>query len=179
MAASRNRKEHNYRDYTAYGNLAYDLDTAPRDERRAKTREMPRIRSIEREELRPRRAEKVSPLAIAGFAATAVMLVLVLMSYIQLNAVSDATVELRGELTQLQSQNVTLTADYQKAFDLSAVETAAEEAGMSKASAGQVYYVDMSQDDSAVVYKPEEQTVLSAVFASMGRGVYALVEYFR
>lgn len=179
MASSRNKKQHNYRNYTAYGNLAYDIDFTERDERRAKTREMPRIRSIERNEIRPRQQEKISLLAVAGFVLTAAMFVMVLMSYIQLNAISDATVDLRGELTDLQSQNVTLTADYQKAFDLSTVEAAAEEAGMSQASVGQIYYVDMSKDDSTVVYQPENRTVLSAVFSSMGRGVYALVEYFR
>jgi cell division protein FtsB len=180
MAATKNRRrQHGYRGYAAYGNLAYELDTAERDERRAKTREMPRIRSIEREEIRPRARERVSPFAIAGFAVTAALLVMVLMSYIQLNAISDTTVALRKQLSELQTQNVTLTADYQKAFDLDAVEAAAQDAGMTKASAGQIYYVDMSGDDSAVVYQPKDATVLSSVFASMGRGIYALVEYFR
>lgn len=178
MSTSRARKQ-NYRDYAAYGNLAYDLDRVERDEHIRTKKAQPRIKTIESNEIRVRKAEKVSPFAILGFATVAVFMVLVLMSYIQLTEISGDVVAMKSQLSALQSENVSLVTRYEQAFDLAAVETAAEQAGMNKASTGQIYYVDLSSPDTAVVYQTEEHTVLSKLFTSMGHGMYAFVEYFR
>ena len=50
---------------------------------------------------------------------------------------------------------------------------------MSKPSASQVYYIDLSESDSVVVYQQESTNVLSKVFGSLGNGVCAVVEYFK
>ena len=55
---------------------------------------------------------------------------------------------------------------------------AAEAAGMSKPSNSQIYYVDLSDGDSAVVYQQEEPGVLSRLLTSLNHGIYAVVEYF-
>ena len=59
-----------------------------------------------------------------------------------------------------------------------AVKEAAEAAGMSKPSGSQIYYIDLSEGDSAVVYRQEEASVLSRLLTSLNHGVYAVVEYF-
>ncbi len=89
--------------------------------------------------LRP--AEQVSVSAVLGFLVAGAMLVLVLMSYVQLTALSDSVVSLQKELTTLQTENVTLTTAYERAFDLETVESAARAAGMSKPSTSQIYYL--------------------------------------
>ena len=61
--------------------------------------------------------------------------------------------KLQSELSDLETQNVSLTAQYEQTFDLSTVKEAAEAAGMSKPSSSQIYYIDMSGADSAVVYQ--------------------------
>ena len=63
------------------------------------------------------------------------------MSYVQLTALSDSVVSLQKELTTLQTENVTLTTAYERAFDLETVESAARAAGMSKPSTSQIYYL--------------------------------------
>ena len=45
-----------------------------------------------------------------GFAAVAALAVLVLMSYIQLTALSSETVALKKQMSALETENVTLTA---------------------------------------------------------------------
>jgi hypothetical protein len=49
---------------------------------------------------------------------------------------------------------------------------------MAKPSASQVYYIDLSSGDSAVVYQTEDPSVLSRLLTSLNHGVYAVVEYF-
>jgi hypothetical protein len=59
------------------------------------------------------------------------------------------------------------------------VKEVAEAAGMTKPSSSQVYYVDLSDGDSAVVYRQEEPGVLSRLLTSLNHGVYAVLEYFK
>ena len=49
---------------------------------------------------------------------------------------------------------------------------------MAKPRASQIYYVDLSSGDSAVVYQQEDPGVLSAAAARISEGFSALLEYF-
>lgn len=126
-----------------------------------------------------RPAQKVSPLAVLGFAAVAAMLVVVLLCYVQINAISRDIVAMKSEISQLEVEQVSLLTRYEQAFDLATVKEAAQAAGMVQPADSQVYYVDLPGEDSAVSYAREESSMLSRVFASLGRTVYAAVEYFR
>ncbi|QNL43652.1 hypothetical protein H8790_09230 [Oscillibacter hominis] len=173
-------RDSRYRNLT-YGDLAYDLDRdsretmlrhagEPRREEVAKVRSVPHVRARER--------QKVSAVAVVGFAAVAAMTILLLMSYVKLTVISDAVVELQGQLGELETENVALTAQYQQTFDLSAVKEAAMAAGMSKPSSSQIYYIDLSGEDSVVVYQKTEGSLFSRLLASLNQGIYAVVEYF-
>lgn len=85
---------------------------------------------------------------------------------------------LQNELDQLEEENVVLTAQYERMFDLNTIKEAAEAAGMSKPSSSQIYYIDLSEGDSAVVYEEAEPGILSQLLESLHHGVYAVVEYF-
>lgn len=169
-----------------YGDLAYDLDRELRERelRHAgeaiREREMapaqPKVRSVSKVQVREK--QKLSLLSVAGFGAVAALAVLVLLSYIQLTQLSAETVTLKKQLSQLETEHVTLTAQYERMFDLNTVKEAAEAAGMSKPSSSQIYYIDLSDGDSAVVYQQAEPNVLSRLLTSLNHGVYAVVEYF-
>ena len=164
-----------------YGNLAYDLDTlasqrqleeAARPERQSQPQQAPRHRTA----ARPR--QRVSPLALCAVGALAAMAVVLVMGYIQLTIISDEVVSLQNQLEELQTENVTLTAQHEQMFDLATVKEVAEAAGMSKPSSSQIYYIDLSEGDSAVVYQQEESNLLSRLLTSLNHGIYAVVEYF-
>ena len=125
-----------------------------------------------------RERQKLSVLTVLGFGAAAALAVLVLMSYIQLMGISNSVVSLKSQLEDLETENVTLTTQYERMYDLSTVQEAAEAAGMSKPSGSQIYYIDLSDGDSAVVYQQKEPDVLSRLLTSLHHGVYAVVEYF-
>ena len=178
-----------YRNRNAvYGNLAYDLDLevreralrhageAPRHQDTAQAAQTPQVRRIARTQVRQR--QHLSVLSVLGFGAVTALAILVLMNYIQLTALSSDMVSLQSELSELQTENVSLTAQHEQLFDLDAVKEAAEAAGMSKPSSSQIYYVDLSDGDNAMVYQQEEPGVLSRLLTSLSHGVYAVVEYF-
>ncbi|MDD3346623.1 hypothetical protein [Oscillibacter sp.] len=168
------------------GSLAYDLDLEVRERELRHAGEAPRRREAEREQtkvrsvakVQVRERQKVSPLAVLGFGAVVGLAVLVLMSYIQLMELSADTVNLKKQLSSLETEHVTLTTQYEQMFDLATVKEAAEASGMAKPSNSQIYYIDLSDGDNAVVYQKEEPSVLSRVLTSFNHGVYAVVEYF-
>lgn len=148
--------------YDPYRNLNYQYDgSAVRiAEEKEALQPRPQVRPRNRELARPkvavRPAGKVSLFAVTGFAAVAVMAVLILMSYIQLNAISDQVVSLNTEMTRLQSEEATLRARYELAYDLSAIEKAVTSDGsMSRPQVGQMVYVDLTEPDSVVLYSEE------------------------
>ena len=169
-----------------YGDLAYDLDREVRERALRHAGEAPRphtaveagprVRSLSKAQVRQR--QKVSVLSVLGVGAAIGLAVMVLMGYIQLTIISDEVVSLQNQLEELQTENVTLTAQHEQMFDRATVKEVAEAAGMSKPSSSQIYYIDLSEGDSAVVYQQEESNLLSRLLTSLNHGIYAVVEYF-
>ena len=58
------------------------------------------------------------------------------------------------------------------------VKEAATEAGMSQPSDSQIYYIDLSEPDSATVYSQEESG-FGKILSMLGQGICTVVEYFR
>ena len=189
MAAARELR-YNSRG-AVYGDLAYDLDREVREhalrhageaprrqtaEPVAAPKAKPRVRSLSKAQVRQQ--QKVSVLSVLGVGAAIGLAVLLMMGYIQLTAISDEVVSLQNQLAELETENVSLTAQHEQMFDPATVKEVAEAAGMSKPSSSQIYYIDLSEGDSAVVYQQEETNVLSRLLTSLNHGIYAVVEYF-
>ena len=147
-----------------------------RRRQRPPARAKPRVRSLSKEQVRQR--QKVSVLSVLGVGAAIGLAVLVLMGYIQLTAISSQVVDLQEELEALETENVSLTAQHEQMFDLATVKEVAEAAGMSQPSSSQIYYIDLSRGDSAVVYQQEEPNLFSRLLTSLNHGIYAVIEYF-
>lgn len=184
-------KKYPYGGGRVEGNLAYDFDYEERLTRRNESRREERTQSASASAPAPRRHQKVqttvrtrerqrvSPAALVGFTALAAMIVVLIMSYAQLTAISSNVVSMQKELAALEEEHVALLTQYEKTFDLATIKEAAEAAGMAKPSASQIYYVDLSAPDSVVVYQQAGTSVLSRVFTSLGRGACSVVEYFK
>lgn len=183
-------RELRYRSsHAVNGSLAYDLDYAVRERELRHAGEAPRRQETVREKpktkvhaaprVQVREQEMpVSLFTIVGITAAIGMAVLLLICYTQLTVLSADTVELQSQLSTLETENVTLTAEYEQMFDLATVKEAAEAAGMTKPGNSQICYIDLSGGDSAVVYQKEDPSVLSKILASLNHGIYAVVEYF-
>ena len=169
------------------GSLARELDWAVRERELNHAGEAPRHPPKERQRERVyekagarvtlRERQRVSPFSILGAAAVLGLAMLVLLSYVQLTVLSAGTVELKSQLAELETKNVTLTAEYERMFGLATVRQAAEAAGMSKPSISQVCWLDVSDGDSVEIYE-EAAGPLDRLRDMLSHGVYAAVEYF-
>ena len=170
-------------DHAVDGSLARELDWAVRERELRHAGEAPRHKEEERVHAAPRvrvrEWQHVSVFSVLGCAAVLAMAVVLLLGYTQLTVLSSDTAALKERLEALESDHVVLTAEYERMFDLTAVREAAEAAGMSKPSASQICYLDISGGDSAVVYEKEADGPLEAALDSLNHGVYAVVEYFQ
>ena len=170
-----------------YGNLAHDLDALVTERALDEAGRMPQ-REHQREEETVRRTQsrpqaqpraQVSPVLTASLAVLAVLVVVLLMGYVKLTAISDSVTGIKTEMDHLDVEHVELLREYEQTFELATVKEMAESAGMSKPSAGQIEYVELAGDDSAVIYAAGKDGVLDKVFASAKEGVLSVVEYFQ
>lgn len=186
MASAAREYRYAHREFAATnGNLARDLDWAVRERelehagkapRHEETQAAPKIQRRETALVRER--QRVSALSVMGVAAVISVAVLLLLSYVQLTTLAADTVALKSQLTILQAENVSLTAQHEQMFDMATVKEVASAAGMSKPASSQITYLDLASEDSATVYRTEHPNVLSRALSSLHHGVYAVLEYF-
>lgn len=121
--------------------------------------------------------QAVSPMAVLGFAVAAVLLVLSLMARAQLSAASETVTGLESRIAELQEEQDKLLIGYESAFNLTEIEDyAINELGMQKPRSDQIYYVNSTAQDKAVILTEDvEQVGLADRF---GDFISSLVEYF-
>ena len=167
-----------------YGSLAYDLDTLARERQLEEAGEMPERSGAPQPKAQPRRHPQAqaktrpSPLLVGGIVLVCARVMVLLLGYVQLTVVSNHVVTIKDQLTTLQEEHVALVTEYEKTFDLATIKAAAEEAGMSKPTSGQIQYIDLSGSDTAVVYGDEPGVVEKAISSIKG-GAQFIWEYFR
>lgn len=167
---------------------AYDIDrwgkSAPLPEL-----ELPRngvVEEAEPEAVVRERAEvsvrsAVSPAIVLGFAVAAIMLCLVLLSYVRLTELSVQAGEVANELTELQTTYTKLRVVYESTFDLEEIETYARDVlGMTTPEAEQINYVDFSTPDKAVIL--EDTDVVDdakGIVSGIRDFLVSITEYFK
>ena len=167
-----------------YGSLAYDLDTLARERQLEEAGEMPERSGAPQPKAQPRRHPQAqaktrpSPLLAGGIVLVCALVMVLLFGYVQLTVVSNHVVTIKDQLATLEEEHVALVTEYEKTFDLATIKAAAEEAGMSKPTSGQIQYIDLSGSDTAVVYGDEPGVVEKAISSIKG-GAQFIWEYFR
>ena len=174
--------------YDGYGRVpytAYDGSAARQLEReevlRPRPAQLPRERALERPKVRVREAGQVSVFAVVGFLAVGVFAVLLLFSYVQLTTISQQVVELRSEMTALQSEEAKLRTAYELSYDLSSIEETMTASGaMVRPQNGQVVYVDLSEPDTVTFFNQDEAAAgLDGMFESVKSIASEIVAYFQ
>ena len=168
-----------------YGSLAYDLDSLARERQLEEAGSMPEQRTAAPQpKEQPRRRPQAqavprpSALVMGGIVLVCTLVMVLLLGYVQLTTVSNNVSTIKKELATLEEEHVSLLTEYEKTFDLATIKAAAEDAGMSKPSAGQIQYIDLSGSDTAVVYG-DEPGVAARAADSLKKGALSLWEYFR
>ena len=86
--------------------------------------------------------------------AVAAVVVATLFSYAHLVMVNDQVVGLRSELSQLQTEQTKLLAEYELAYDLQEIETQMLNSGqMNKIQSWQSYTLELSEPDQVEYFQ--------------------------
>lgn len=186
--ASRHRT--NTASYNTYGSVAYAPTyeggalRAPRGGERTlqpkpKVRPHNRERSLTRTKVQVRQAGEISPFAVVGFLAVGIFAALVIFSYAQFTVANNQLVSLRSELKDLQAQNVTLSAEYERVFDMERIQAAVGDT-MVRPSSDQIVYLDLSQPDNVVLSEDQERsTGIRGALEGLEDIFHDVIEYFR
>ncbi len=178
----------NYRHGATYGSLAYDLDALAREKQLDEAGKLPQkkvrpaqpeVQPVQRRQSAARAAVRPSPVLLLGTVLVVGMVIALMLCYVKLTGISDNVSSIKREISALEEEHVALLTAYERTFDLATVKAAAEAAGMSKPSSGQIQYIDLSGADSVEVYAAGGAAALNG-FTEMAESLWAYVlEYFR
>ena len=178
----------NYRHGATYGSLAYDLDALAREKQLDEAGKLPQkkvrpaqpeVQPVQRRQSAARAAVRPSPVLLLGTVLVVGMVIALMLCYVKLTGISDNVSSIKREISALEEEHVALLTAYERTFDLATVKAAAEAAGMSKHSSGQIQYIDLSGADSVEVYAAGGAAALNG-FTEKAESLWAYVlEYFR
>ena len=178
----------NYRHGATYGSLAYDLDALAREKQLDEAGKLPQkkvrpaqpeVQPVQRRQSAARAAVRPSPVLLLGTVLVVGMVIALMLCYVKLTGISDNVSSIKREISALEEEHVALLTAYERTFDLATVKAAAEAAGMSKPSSGQIQYNDLSGADSVEVYAAGGAAALNG-FTEKAESLWAYVlEYFR
>ena len=178
----------NYRHGATYGSLAYDLDALAREKQLDEAGKLPKkkvrpaqpeVQPVQRRQSAARAAVRPSPVLLLGTVLVVGMVIALMLCYVKLTGISDNVSSIKREISALEEEHVALLTAYERTFDLATVKAAAEAAGMSKPSSGQIQYIDLSGADSVEVYAAGGAAALNG-FTEKAESLWAYVlEYFR
>lgn len=178
----------NYHHGATYGSLAYDLDALAREKQLEEAGKLPQkkvrpaqpeVQPVQRRQSAARAAVRPSPVLLLGTVLVVGMVIALMLCYVKLTGISDNVSSIKREISALEEEHVALLTAYERTFDLATVKAAAEAAGMSKPSSGQIQYIDLSGADSVEVYAAGGAAALNG-FTEKAESLWAYVlEYFR
>ena len=178
----------NYHHGATYGSLAYDLDALAREKQLDEAGKLPQkkvrpaqpeVQPVQRRQSAARAAVRPSPVLLLGTVLVVGMVIALMLCYVKLTGISDNVSSIKWEISALEEEHVALLTAYERTFDLATVKAAAEAAGMSKPSSGQIQYIDLSGADSVEVYAAGGAAALNG-FTEKAESLWAYVlEYFR
>lgn len=178
----------NYRHGATYGSLAYDLDALAREKQLDEAGKLPQkkvrpaqpeVQPVQRRQSAARAAVRPSPVLLLGTVLVVGMVIALMLCYVKLTGISDNVSSIKREISALEEEHVALLTAYERTFDLATVKAAAEAAGMSKPSSGQIQYIGLSGADSVEVYAAGGAAALNG-FTEKAESLWAYVlEYFR
>lgn len=178
----------NYHHGATYGSLAYDLDALAREKQLDEAGKLPQkkvrpaqpeVQPVQRRQSAARAVVRPSPVLLLGTVLVVGMVIALMLCYVKLTGISDNVSSIKREISALEEEHVALLTEYERTFDLATVKAAAEAAGMSKPSSGQIQYIDLSGADSVEVYAAGGAAALNG-FTEKAESLWAYVlEYFR
>ena len=165
-------KEYNYN-----GSAAYDVHATalprPRPARLPEEKPLPKSRQA----VRPRLV--VAPLAMIGLAVVAILLLMVVYSYVQLYEAPARAGELSKAISAANATTEKLRSTYESRIDLAQIEERAKELGMMQPSTRQKVYLSIAGADHAEVLQVDRRGFAAKLWDALSGSFHGVLEYFR
>ena len=179
MAQNRNHSTGTTRPiYRTNGAAAYDIYRNQPMENGSAARKLREPKRHTRPKPRPKAKLQIAPMSVVGLLVAAVMLVLVVCSYVQLFEESAAVSELRAQLSEAEEYQQRLQSTYANKLDLDVIQKKAAELGMTMPNSKQTIYLSLEGCDRAVITGDEQENIIVTAWNTITRAVRALEEYF-
>ena len=171
--------------YRTYGNVAYapayEGNASPHKKEktapRPKQRPLIRGKTFARTHVQVREAGEVSVFAVMGFLAVGVLAALLMFSFSQQTVLNRELNDLRKELSILESDNATLSAQYEKVFDLERIQQAVGDQ-MERPTTDQIVYIDLSEPDNVILYGEERTGGIAGALQGFQDVLSSIAAYF-
>jgi len=169
------------------GSAAYDLrranpawqqgSTAPQlPQQEPELPDLPAPREQAAPKVVVRARAEISVVALLGAAVVLALLVLVVSGYVRLYELSSVHTQLSNELEALETEQARLETSYENQMNLDQIElVAVSEYGMHLPRDNQIVYLNMSGEDSAVVYD-SDSAAMSSVAQAVKNGIGYLID---
>ena len=126
----------------------------------------------------PKARPAIAPLAVVGILAAAILLLMVVHSYVQLYEATDRAGELSKQLASTQSETAKLRSTYESRIDLAAIEARARELGMTQPSLRQTVYLNIAGADHAEVLQVDDRSYVEKAWDAVSGSFRGVLEYF-
>jgi hypothetical protein len=134
---------------------------------------------VRREERARRAGRGVSLFSVVGYVAVASLMVLLILAYVNVNSVSQATVEMKSHLEMLTEEERRLKLAYESAFDAMEIESyAVNVLGMIPAADAVAGTIDVEAVDKAVIIGGDE-TKKGGALDGLAEFISSLLEYLK
>ena len=165
------------RTYNFNGSAAYDIrgNAVPKPQ----PAQLPEEKPVHHAKPAPKARPAIAPLAVIGIIAAAVLLLMVVYSYVQLYEATDRAGELSKQLASTQADTAKLRSTYESRIDLAAIEARARELGMTQPSLRQTVYLNIAGADHAEVLQVDDRNYAEKAWDAVSGSFRGVVEYFR
>ena len=168
------------------GSEAYDLyrtapawqqgSAAPQLPQEPQLPDLPEPQEQAEQKVVVRARAEISVVALLGAVVVLALLVLVVSGYVRLYELSSVHTQLSNQLTALEAEQTRLETSYENQMNIDQIElVAVSEMGMHLPRDNQIVYLNMSGEDSAVVYASDSVAV-NSVAQAVKNGVGYLID---
>ena len=164
-------------NYQFNGSAAYDIrgTAVPKPQ----PAQLPEEKPVHHAKPAPKARPAIAPLAVLGIVVAAVLLLMVVYSYVQLYEATDRAGELSKQLASTQAETAKLRSTYESRIDLAAIEARARELGMTQPSLRQTVYLNIAGADHAEVLQVDDRSYMEKALDAVTGSFRGVVEYFR
>lgn len=166
-----------YRPDRYRNNQAYDLrgTAVPKPH----SAPLPEEKPLRRPRNAPKAKHVLAPFGIAGMVVVAVLLMLVIHSYVQLYEANSRVGHLEKEISSVQANTAKIRSAYESRIDLAKNEARARELGMSQPSPRQMVYLNIPGADHAEVIQVDRRNYPKKILDAIVSSFQGVLEYFR